>query len=463
MVSNINLFPSPETIRTIDHQLTDKLHHQRQNITNLSTTPDTPSDSWRDELNSFKFEKSRDLEALFDWTIASLEDGMVQMTHPGHLGLFNPAPTFPSECADRIVSSFNPQICVWSHAPKAVEIENHVIKQLALRANLPAGSGGHFTSGGAEANSTSVLCALTYKTPEYGELGVGAFSGRPIIYASVESHLAWLKFAHAAGIGRQSVRLVETDGCGCMSAAALEREILSDIEAGNVPTMIAATAGTTNAGMVDPLDDCAEVAKRHDIWFHVDAAWGGALIACTEKITILSGIEKADSVTMDAHKWFATTMGAGMFLTSRPQVLADVFKVKASYMPESDATQDFYVNSAQWSRRFVGLRLFLSLGAAGWKGYGEHVNHSINLTNELTNGLVCHGWIQANASQMGITCLVPPEGHEAVQKYVSRVQDSGRFWVSKAQFEKRPVLRACVTNGRTTTSNIKGLIDLLTN
>ncbi|UTW57129.1 aminotransferase class V-fold PLP-dependent enzyme [Kordiimonas sp. SCSIO 12603] len=462
MTNNTALFPSFENMDVVENQLTKKLQKLRSAPRGRSATPNNPSETWRSILADFTFDQATSLDELMDWVLSSLDDGIVQMTHPGYLGLFNPAPTFPSECADRIVSAFNPQICVWSHAPKAVEIEQHVIRQLTKRIGLPDGADGHFTSGGAEANSTSVLSALTAKCPEYGEKGVGAFSGRPIIYASAESHLAWFKIAHTAGIGRQSVRLISTDGAGRMDTAALEREIKSDIAAGHVPTMIAATAGTTNAGMVDPLPECAEIANQYDVWFHVDAAWGGAIIACKENRHILAGIEKATSVTIDAHKWFATTMGAGMFFTSRPNVLAEVFRVKASYMPESDAQNDFYVNSAQWSRRFVGLRLFLSLGAAGWAGYSDHVNHSIQLINELTAGLIACGWTRENDSQMGVACMTPPEGSGAVQQYVSRVQESGQYWVSVAQFESRPVLRACLTNGRTTSSDITGLIKLLT-
>ncbi len=462
-MNNSALFPSPDNMAAMENKLTEKLSHLRSAPKSRSVTSAHSSEKWRSTLADFTFDETTDLESLIDWVMSSLDDGMVQMTHPGHLGLFNPAPTFPSECADRITSAYNPQICVWSHAPKAVEIEQHVIRQLAQRIGLPTGSDGHFTSGGAEANSTSVLSALTAKCPEYGEQGVSAFSGQPIIYASAESHLAWLKIAHAAGIGRQSVRLVSTDGKGCMDANALTREIEADLKAGFVPTMIAATAGTTNAGMIDPLPECAEIAKQHDLWFHVDAAWGGAVIASEEKRHILSGIEKADSVTIDAHKWFATTMGAGMFFTAKPEILAEVFRVKASYMPESDAQNDFYLNSAQWSRRFVGLRLFLSLGTAGWAGYSQHVDNTVQLIDELTVGLTEHGWTKENHSHMGVACLTPPEGPNAVKQYVSQVQESGNYWVSVAQFEGRPVLRACVTNGRTTSSGIKGLIQLLTN
>ena len=461
MASSSSLFPDYDTMRSVEDWLTRTLSQKREERRDNSVSPAKQSQDWRNKLDAYQFEAPENLENLMEWVMASLDDGIVQMTHPGYMGLFNPAPTFPSECADRIASAYNPQICVWSHAPKAVEIERHVIQQVAKRAGLPNNSSGHFTSGGAEANNTAVLCALTAKNAAFGEIGARAFEGQPIIYASKESHLAWLKIAHATGIGRESVRLITTDGAGRMSSSALSDAIQADVNAGNTPVIIAATAGTTNAGMVDPLRACADLAEKHNTWFHVDAAWGGGLIACADASNVLDGIQSADSITIDAHKWFATTMGAGMFLTSHPAVAADAFRVSASYMPASEAESDFYLNSAQWSRRFLGLRLFLSLGAAGWEGYAQHIEHARALADRFAKRMLAHGWAQANASEMAVVCVVPPEGNGAVEAIVNRIQANGKNWVSKAIFEEKAVLRMCVTNGRTTEEDIDELVENL--
>lgn len=458
MSSASALFPDHDTMHAVEDWLTKTLLQKKAERRDSSVAPAQQSQAWRDELDAYRFEAGEPLEKLLEWVMAALDDGIVHMTHPGYMGLFNPAPTFPSECADRIASAYNPQICVWSHAPKAVAIEQHVIQQVAKRAGLPDGSSGHFTSGGAEANNTAVVCALTAKTSAFGDIGARAFDAQPIIYASKESHLAWLKIAHATGIGRDSVRLVATDGTGRMCASALSDAIETDLHAGHMPVIIAATAGTTNAGMVDPLEACADLADKHDTWFHVDAAWGGGLIACPMASKVLDGIQRADSITIDAHKWFATTMGAGMFLTSRPAIAADAFRVSASYMPDSEAESDFYLNSAQWSRRFLGLRLFLSLGAAGWQGYADHVGHARSLADRFARQMIAHGWASANDSEMAVVCVVPPEGNDAVEAIVDRVQASGTSWVSKAILEGKPVLRMCVTNGRTTAHDIDELV-----
>jgi glutamate/tyrosine decarboxylase-like PLP-dependent enzyme len=237
---------------------------------------------------------------------------------------------------------------------------------VARRAGLSEHALGHFTSGGSEANNTALMCALTAHNPAFAKVGSRAFHGQPVFYISADSHLAWIKIAHQAGIGRDAARLIATDEQGRMSAAALRDALRADIAAGCVPFLLVATAGTTNAGMIDPLNDCAEIAQSHGMWLHVDAAWAGAAIASDTLRPCLAGIERADSVTIDAHKWFATTMGCGMFLTNRPTVLSQAFNVMTSFMPSNTPALDPYVTTAQWSRRFLGLRLFLALAATGW-------------------------------------------------------------------------------------------------
>jgi len=278
---------------------------------------------------------------------------------------------------------------------------------------------------------------------------------------SKESHLAWFKIAHQAGIGRDSVRLVATDGSGRLDPRALTTTITEDRAAGHVPVMVAATAGTTNAGMIDPLEACAEIARHHGLWFHVDAAWGGALIASQRHRAALTGIETADSLTIDAHKWFAVTMGCGMFFTRYSNVLATAFQVATSYMPSRDADCDPYLNSVQWSRRFVGLRLFMSLAAAGWDGYARHVEHAIGLAALLRDKLSERGWKIVNTSPVAVLCIEPPSGAADVKTIVARVLASGRAWVSATVYEGRPVVRACLTHGQTTSDDLDTLANAL--
>ena len=179
-----------------------------------------------------------------------------------------------------------------------------------------------------------MLCALTRAHPAFASDGARAFPGHPVFYTSKECHGSWVKIAHQAGIGRSAAHRGSTDGRGRMSPAALEQAIAQDLAGSRVPFLIVATAGTSNAGMVDPLNSCAEIAARHRLWYHyVDAAWGGAIVASERLRGAVAGLERADSVTIDAHKWFATTMGCGMFIVRDPAALTAAFQVAASYMP----------------------------------------------------------------------------------------------------------------------------------
>jgi glutamate/tyrosine decarboxylase-like PLP-dependent enzyme len=376
--------------------------------------------------------------------------------------LFNPAPTFPAECADRIAAAFNPQLATATTSPVAVELEAHVIRTIARRAGFPSEATGHFTTGGAEANYTALLCALTRADARFAIEGARAFAGPPRFYVSRDSHLAWLKIAHQAGIGRAAVRLVATDGRGRMDPAALLDALAGDRDAGCVPVMIGATAGTTNAGMIDPLPACAEIAGSFGLWFHVDAAWGGAVIASERLRGLLHGIERADSMTIDAHKWFATTMGCGIFVTKHAAVLSSAFQVATGYMPSASRSLDPYLLSVQWSRRFLGLRLFLSLAAAGWAGYARHIERSIELIRQLAEHLANRGWTIENEPSLGVLCFAPPRHNGGeVRPIVSRVLASGRAWISAAVFEGREVVRACVTHGATGRDDIIELVEAL--
>ena len=456
------LFPSCKNRLRLDNLLTQELAAAAKRVMDGPVSASDGLDSLHRELAECDFERPRQLDSLLRWAINQLERGIVHVTHPRYLGLFNPAPTFPSQCADRISGAFNPQLATATTSPAAVAIELHVIAAVARRAGLPPGSAGHFTGGGSEANGAALVCALTQADPAFAAEGARAFSGQPLLYVSQDSHLAWIKLAHAAGIGRSAVRLVPTDGTGRMDTAALEQAVMSDRVQGGLPVMVAATAGTTNGGMLDPLAACAGIAGRFGLWFHVDAAWAGALIASPRLRPLLAGIEAADSVTIDAHKWFATTMGCGMFLTRHPLALSSAFGVSASYMPSNDAQLDPYVTSAQWSRRFNGLRLFLSLAAAGWSGYARHVEQAVERAEMLAHAARARGWSVVNQSAVAVLCLTPPAGAVPdVRTIVARVVASGRAWVSLARFEGQNVVRACITHGQATPADIAEAVEAL--
>jgi aromatic-L-amino-acid/L-tryptophan decarboxylase len=455
------LFPARTERQQIDDYLTRALALADERVCAGSATPTLDIEALRRELEGFDFAAARPLTELLDWSIGMLEHGLTHLTHPRYFGLFNPAPTFPAQCADRLVAAFNPQVASSATSPAAVALEAHVIRSVAQRAGFPTGAGGHFTSGGSEANYTAMLCALTRAHPGFAVDGARVFAGQPVFYVSKECHHSWVKIAHQAGIGRSAARLVATDGRGRLSVSALEQAIAADLAGRCVPFLLVASAGTSNAGMLDPLEACADLAGQHHLWYHVDAAWGGAMIASDRLRRVLKGLERADSATIDAHKWFATTMGCGMFLVRDPTALTASFQVAASYMPSHKPSLDPYMNTAQWSRRFLGLRLFLSLAAAGWAGHAAHIERAVAQTAWIRGELERLGWSIVNDSPFALLNVVPPAALGDPKTVVARVLASGRAWVSLARFEERDVIRICVTHGETSDADLAILVATL--
>jgi glutamate/tyrosine decarboxylase-like PLP-dependent enzyme len=455
------LFPGRETRERLDDYLTRALADAAERVLRGPVMPDLKKDALYRELATFDFGAPRPIEEVIDWAIGCLEHGTVHMTHPRYFGLFNPAPTFPSQCADRISGSFNPQLASSGSSPAPVAIEAHVIGAFARRAGFPAESAGHFTTSGSEANYTALVCALTHAQPRFAAEGVRAFAAPVAMYTSRECQPAWHKIAHQSGIGRQALRLIATDSMGRMDVKALAEGVREDRGRGVVPIMISATAGTTGAGMVDPLAACANIARDHALWYHIDAAWGGAAL-CSERLRgELVGIELADSMTIDAHKWLATTMGCGMYITRHPRALSDAFHVGADFMPSTASSIDPYLNTVQWSRRFMGLRLFLSLAAAGWSGYSAHVERAVTVIERIKERLLALGWSPANDSRLAVLCVVPPQDSAPIREIARRVLASGRAWVAVAKIVGREVIRICATHGEISLEDVETLVAAL--
>jgi glutamate/tyrosine decarboxylase-like PLP-dependent enzyme len=233
----------------------------------------------RDWLSSsYDFEHPRPADDVVDDMLARLAQWTVHTTHPRYFGLFNPTPTAAGIAGELLAAAINPQLAAWSHAPAAAEAEQHVLRFIASRLGLPPTNlAGNVTTGGAEANLTAVLLALTNAFPSYATQGLRGLPAQPVFYASAESHLAWVKIAHATGLGREALRLVAVDHELRLDIDQLDRLLADDRAAGHLPFLVVGTAGTTGAGALDPLRPLADLAAQHELWFHADAAWAGAI------------------------------------------------------------------------------------------------------------------------------------------------------------------------------------------
>jgi aromatic-L-amino-acid/L-tryptophan decarboxylase len=451
------VLPGREERTTAYERCVELIERHWDEVARLPVAPDAGYQELEARVRQFDFETPVALERLLDDCSELLRVGIVHTSHPRYFGLFNPTPTFAGVLADALVAAFNPQLAVTSHAPAAVAIERHVLSFLADRLGFPDAVG-TFTSGGAEANLTAVLVALERHFPEATEGGLVALGAQPTLYASTEAHHSLVKAARMTGLGHDAVRPIAPTGRLALDVAALRTRIVRDRAAGERAFLVVATAGSTAAGVIDPLPAIADLCEELGVDLHVDAAWAGAACLSPRLHPLLDGIERADSVTIDAHKWLSAPMGAGMFFTRHRHALSRTFRTTANYMPSAEAS-DPYLSSAQWSRRLTGLKVFMSLAAAGVQGYAAQLEHDCHLGDLLRARLRQDGWRIVNETPLPVICFTPgdDESSERLESISRHVESSGVAWISVARLAGRSALRACITSYRTTEDDVEAL------
>ncbi|MGH8240267.1 MAG: pyridoxal phosphate-dependent decarboxylase family protein [Steroidobacteraceae bacterium] len=393
--------------------------------------------------------------------IQLLKSFAVRSDHPRYFGLFNPPALLPAIAGDLVAAAINPQLAVWSHAPAAAEIERKLIRLFGSFLWCDVEAAGTFTSGGSEANHTALLAALASRYPNWHRDGIQPQARRPLIYASAESHLAWIKIARMCGLGSEAVRLVPTEDGLRITGEALAQAIAADD--GCTPVLVVATAGTTAHGAIDDLSGIARVGRDHGAHIHVDAAWAGGALLHAGYRHLFAGIDNADSVTIDPHKWLAVPMGAGLFLARDWTPLAQAFAVSTGYMPSASSERhDAYIHSVQWSRRFIGARLFAALATLGLDGYRALIDRSFGFGTQLRARLHAEHWQVVNRTDLPLVCFAPADADdERVRAIEQAVVTSGVAWISTVRLRGRLVLRACITSYETQTSDLDALVEVL--
>lgn len=437
----------------------------------LRIRPELNPEAVRAALGAIDFDKRMSPGAALAFVVGVMREFQTHTPHPRYFGLYDPAPTAMGIAGEALAAAFNPQLAVWSQCPAGVEIEQLLIRAFGERFGYAAGDAdGAFTSGGAEANHTAVLTALVRAFPDFNAKGLRALASQPTLYVSAEGHHSVLKAARMCGLGADAVREVPVDERLGMDVGALKSRLARDRAAGFAPFMVVATAGTTNAGAIDPIDAVADVAEAEGLWLHADAAWGGGAALVPEMRGLLAGIARADSITFDPHKWLSVPRGAGLYLTRHKEILGQTFGVQPAYMPRKKTAGmnvvDPFMRSMQWSRRFIGLQVFLSLLVAGWDGYAATIRRQVEVARRLARELTRSGWEVVNDPALAVVCFIDRTregGGEAdyLEALAERVHASGGAWVSTTAVAGRPVLRACVTNYRTENGDADALVAAL--
>ncbi len=470
----LTLALTPEIRTELARVTHEAIEHYTQTIATMRVAPElsqTMLERLRSSIAAYSFNTpSEPLDAV-RFAVEGLTTHHVHTPHPRYFGLFNPAPAQMGVVADALVAGFNPQMAAWSHSPFAAEIEVHLIRSFGEKFGYnPHKTDGIFTSGGAEANHTALLTALVSRYPQFAEEGLFGANMKPAIYVSAQAHHSFVKAARFCGLGTNAVRQISTDKNLKMNIAELRRNIEIDlIPLEMVPTMLVATAGTTSAGAIDPISELEAVAREYGMWFHVDAAWGGGAALVPELAPLLAGVEKADSITFDAHKFLSVPMAAGIYLTRHSAILQETCGIATAYMPldaEGLDVTDPFVHSMQWSRRFIGLKVFLTLAVAGWDGYATTIRHQTAMGNLLRSDLQRAGWKIVNDTPLPVVCFVDetlPNGSEPefLKAVVRNIVRGGEAWLSTTLLNGQTVLRACITHYGTQAEDVQALVRLL--
>ncbi|NJB87132.1 glutamate/tyrosine decarboxylase-like PLP-dependent enzyme [Lewinella marina] len=459
---------TPDQRQQLLNDLLSRLEDYYTHTRDHRVAPDLDPEQVRDAVAQYDFSRPLPADEAIGAVVDNLLQHQVHVPHPRYYGLYNPRANFPSILADLIAAYFNPQLAAWSHSPYAAEVETHLIQEYGKRFGYPGDViDGTFTTGGAEANLTGILCALNHRFPDYANRGFRAFGGEPVIYCSDQAHHSVVKAARVVGLGLDSVVQIPVDEQLRMEASALKEQLARDRANGKIAVMVIATAGTTGTATLDPLPEIADVCQQAGVWLHVDAAFGGAAVLHPDYRPLLRGIEVADSITTDIHKWLSVPMGTGMFLTRHPDILSKTFRTTAEYMPReggSLSVVDPYTHTIQWSRRFLGLRMYLSLLVFGWEGYAETIRHHVEMGDYLRQQLTARGWMIAVDTPLPVVCFTWPGQADPgafARDLCARVVASGEAWISVYPIRGVDVLRACITNYATTREDIDALVGLL--
>ena len=424
------------------------------------------------QLSNVLPELGAEAAVVLEEVCRELTDQGFHVPSPNYFGLMNPTPTYVAVLAEALVAALNPQLATLARSQLASKIECETVRWIGERVGWPEAFDGTFTSGGNEANFSGLALALAAHFPQSIEEGVAAIGARPMLYASAEAHHSLDKSAGLLGLGRNSVRRVVINQQLQLEPAALEHSITRDHAAGHKPFCVVATAGTTNSGAVDDLAAVAEVCRRHQLWLHVDGAYGAAALFSDRHRGLVQGIELADSLTIDPHKWLAMPFSAGVILTRHPQVLSRAFGVSTPYMPKDGSAQsvDLFRISTQWSRRMNSLKLWLTLRVHGRQAYEEHIDRQLRLARGFAS------WVKSSPDyeltvEPALTIVnfrVRPEGRNEEQitaannAIVEAVTADGARWISETRVNGRSVMRMMVISYLTEERHLQSLQQALT-
>ncbi len=464
--------PADDDVRAIGRAATEWIARHFAGLRDLPVIPDiTPPQAFALFAEPLP-EQPTPWAELFARFEREVVPNSFHLPSPRYFGLMNPTPLPIAVFAEAMAAALNQNVGAWHHSPAATGIERIVIRWLCELAGYPGGAFGSLTPGGSLANTTGLKIALAAKVPETTTRGLWGLRRRPVLYASVEAHFSIAKSANILGLGGVAgVRRVPVDRNSRLDVAALRRMVAEDRDAGLDPFCVVGIAGVTSNGVIDPLDAIADAARDLGLWYHVDAAYAAGGLMSDALRPRLQGIERADSITMDPHKWWFMPYPCGAILTRDGEAGRRAFWSDAVYIPQTDDAIEFRDHGLAGSRPFSALKLWMAMKMVGRRAYGRMAEEQVALTERFVAELTKdRDWEAVTPVDTAIAAVrytgKSPDGKggsgsqtDGLQdRIVARVLASRRNWISPTTTVGKRAIRVMVISYLTRWEHLEELI-----
>jgi len=459
----------PETFRRFGHEAVDWVADYLQGVERYPVLSPAAPGEIRNKIPASPPQTAETMEAILKDLEQIILPGITHWNHPRFFAYFPANNSGPSILAELLSAGLGVNAMLWQTSPAATELEEAVMDWLRQMLDLP----GDFRGVIQDTASTATLCALLCAREKLSQFQIngGGFSawsssgkGPLRVYASSEAHSSVEKGLKIAGFGAQNLALVSVDDAYALDPEDLERKIQADRGMGFSPCCVVATVGTTSSTALDPLGPIGEIAQRHGLWFHVDAALAGSAAILPELRWILDGIERADSFVFNPHKWLFTNFDCSAFFCRHPQILTSTFSILPEYLKTDLDRQvtNFRDWGIQLGRRFRALKLWFVLRYYGVNGLQEILREHLALAQEFKEWVEESPDFEALAPiPLNTICfrfqpgkrsgqVLPAEELEPLNKaLLDEVNRSGRIFITHTRLKGTFCLRLCIGQTQT--------------
>jgi glutamate/tyrosine decarboxylase-like PLP-dependent enzyme len=457
--------------REVGHRVVDLLAEYLENIENKPVFPDVEPATLTKLFAEPLPQDPSSAESILGELEQKLLPHCTHVGHPGYMGLITPSPSPIGILADFICSALNQNVGTYTVGPAAVAMERLTVRWLTDLVGYGADAGGNLTSGGMMANFIGLKLARDSVSGD--RIQQEGVEQRWAVYTSEQRHVSVDKAVDAVGLGRKALRALPTDSEFRVRLDALEAAIAEDKKRGVRPMCIVGIFGATNTGSIDPVRELRTVADREGMWLHVDAAYGGGMLLSHQWPVGDQGLELADSVTIDPHKWFYAPLDAGAILVRDDRRLAASFGLKPAYLTDeldrANERYQYYVHGFEQSRRFRGLKVWMSFKRYGASQIGEWIDNNVRQAKHLYGLVTTHIDFEAACEPpLSAICIryrgadpdqaLAKELHAEVAK---RVEQSGRFWFSTTELNGKMYFRISPVNFHTRMEHMDQLLMFL--